>query len=166
MERMVWKKANLDDSRLKAYHALNKSKYKWRKSVSAAIISLPNREMAIEVRNNYLKDNSLNNIRKRYSDIAQIDTGRYEASELIGIGEKNAKTGFAGEINTNESDGVATFVVIAKVYNDPSLKTFSEAEGQVINDYQQSLEDRWIADMKRKYPVVVNPKVWSGLLSR
>lgn len=34
---------------------------------------------------------------------------------------------------------------------------FEEVKGQVITDYQQSLEDQWIAELRKRYVVKINP---------
>ena len=35
--------------------------------------------------------------------------------------------------------------------------SFEEVKGQVITDYQQSLEDQWIAALRKRYTVKINP---------
>jgi peptidyl-prolyl cis-trans isomerase SurA len=39
----------------------------------------------------------------------------------------------------------------------PRGKTFAEARGSVINDYQKELEKQWLARLQQKFPVKVNP---------
>ena len=34
-------------------------------------------------------------------------------------------------------------------------KTFDEVKGSVINDYQKNLEEKWMAELKKKYPVTI-----------
>jgi peptidyl-prolyl cis-trans isomerase SurA len=43
--------------------------------------------------------------------------------------------------------------------------TFEEARVQVINDYQQMLEDKWITELKKKYPVSINQSALNKTLS-
>ncbi len=38
----------------------------------------------------------------------------------------------------------------------PRLKTFEEARGAVINDYQRVLEQQWLEKLKKEYPATVN----------
>ena len=38
----------------------------------------------------------------------------------------------------------------------PRLKTFDEARGAVINDYQAVLEKQWLDRLKQQYPVQMN----------
>jgi peptidyl-prolyl cis-trans isomerase SurA len=58
-----------------------------------------------------------------------------------------------------------SFTYVLKVNNDPSVMEFEEARIQVINDYQQMLEDKWINELKKKYPVSINQSILSKTLS-
>ena len=53
-----------------------------------------------------------------------------------------------------------TFNYIVRVYHDPSPRSFDDARGMVISDYQQEIEDRWIDELKKKYPVKVDQAVF------
>ena len=75
---------------------------------------------------------------------------------MLGVGIANAKQGFISEIYTNESDGTVSFVYIQKVHPDPTTMSFEEARISVINDYQTKLEEAWIMELKKKYPVTIN----------
>jgi peptidyl-prolyl cis-trans isomerase SurA len=59
-----------------------------------------------------------------------------------------------GEVNS-ENKGRQIYINIQKV-EEPRPKTFREARGQVIADYQKMLYDSWLNQLKAKYPVVVN----------
>jgi peptidyl-prolyl cis-trans isomerase SurA len=51
--------------------------------------------------------------------------------------------------------GRAVALTIVRV--EPArAKTFAEARGAVINDYQAVLEKQWLAQLRQKYPVKVN----------
>ncbi|WP_028979814.1 peptidylprolyl isomerase [Sporocytophaga myxococcoides] len=54
-----------------------------------------------------------------------------------------------------EKDGRIYFIKINKV-EEPRAKTFEESRGLAISDYQTYLEQEWIKDMKKKYPVSIN----------
>ncbi len=55
---------------------------------------------------------------------------------------------------TVAKDGRINYVVISKI-EAPRNKTFEEARGLAISDYQSYLEKDWIAQLKKKYPVAV-----------
>jgi peptidyl-prolyl cis-trans isomerase SurA len=51
--------------------------------------------------------------------------------------------------------GKAVSVTINRT-EPPRAKTFAEARGSVINDYQAVLEKQWLGQLRQKYPVKVN----------
>ena len=163
MDKKVWGKASTDLEGLKKFHAGRASQYQWKQSVYAFTITAQNKETAHAIRDAFEKDRSIEQIRKMYSEISFVDSGRYEAGELLGVGAENAKAGFVTPIYTNPSDESASFIIVENVFKDPSTKTFEEARGTAINDYQQYLEDLWIASLKKKYPVVLNAQTWKTL---
>ncbi|WP_461108991.1 peptidylprolyl isomerase [Spirosoma koreense] len=57
--------------------------------------------------------------------------------------------------STFRRDNKAVAVIIERI--EPARpKTFAEARGSVINDYQGMLEKQWLAQLRQKYPVKVN----------
>ena len=46
------------------------------------------------------------------------------------------------------------------------LRSFEDARGYVINDYQAVLEKQWLEGLKKKYPVKVNTPEWQKLLAQ
>jgi peptidyl-prolyl cis-trans isomerase SurA len=57
--------------------------------------------------------------------------------------------------NNSESKGRQVWLNIQKI-EEPRAKTFKEARGQVMKDYQKVLFDNWINQLKSKYPVTIN----------
>lgn len=165
MDKKIWSKASSDLLALKNFHATRKQNYQWKNSVTAVTVTTQNKDIALAIKSDVQKHSSLDNIRKLYSEVAFIDSARQEASAILGIGSKNAKAGFISDIIENESDGTFTFSMVLKVHQDPSIMNFEDARVQVINDYQQMLEDDWIKALKKKYPVVVNQAVLKKALS-
>ena len=165
MDKKVWGKASTDLEGLKKFHAGRANQYQWKQSVFAVTITAQNKQTALVIREAFEKDQSVEQIKKMYSEVSFVDSGRYEAGELLGVGAENAKAGFVTPIYTNASDESASFIIVVNVFKDPSNKTFEEARGTVINDYQQYLEDGWIASLKKKYPVVLNTQTWKTLIA-
>jgi peptidyl-prolyl cis-trans isomerase SurA len=54
-----------------------------------------------------------------------------------------------------EQNNRAYLIIIDRV-DAPRNKTFEEARGMVISDYQAYLEQQWIAELRQKYPTKVN----------
>lgn len=165
MDKKVWGKAISDTKGLSNFYANRKNTYQWNESVLTYTITAPSKEIANKIRSEYMKDKSTINIRKLYSEILLIDSGRYETSDLTIDKNNNISAGFVSEPSLNESDRSYSFLIIVKKYNDPSLKTFEESKAMLINDYQQYLDDIWISTLKKKYPVVINQSTLNSILS-
>jgi peptidyl-prolyl cis-trans isomerase SurA len=45
----------------------------------------------------------------------------------------------------------------------PTIKSFSEAKGNVISDYQEYLEKEWIKNLRDKYNIRIHNKVLSTI---
>lgn len=99
--------------------------------------------------------NSMDDVVKRYNT---LKPGSLTAEEhFFKKGDNDFVDGTpwtVGEVSS-ENKGRQVFMNILKV-EEPRLKTFREARGQLIGDYQQTLFDNWINQLKSKYPVVVN----------
>ncbi|MEY3433234.1 MAG: hypothetical protein RL131_1170 [Bacteroidota bacterium] len=165
MDKQIWGKAAQDVEGLKKFHASKANQYIWKKSADAMIITAKDLASAELIKESFLSDKSVARTIDRFKDIANIDTGRYEVGELPGVGNENAKLFFISSITENENDKTASFVILTKIHSDPSAKSFEQAKGQALNDYQQQLEEQWITALKKKYPVVVNQSTWKALLA-
>jgi peptidyl-prolyl cis-trans isomerase SurA len=88
--------------------------------------------------------------------LTQADSGRYEMAQIILPENTNPKAGLLLPITVNDADGTASFIKIINTYPGGEQRSFEEARGLVINDYQTVLEEKWIAELKKKYPVKVN----------
>jgi peptidyl-prolyl cis-trans isomerase SurA len=93
----------------------------------------------------------------------QTDSGRSELAQIPVAGRTNFTVGLLTAPVTNEQDSTKTFAYILKLHSENEQKGFEDAKGAVINDYQQSLEEKWIADLKKKYPIKINKKVLKSL---
>jgi peptidyl-prolyl cis-trans isomerase SurA len=165
MDKKIWSKASNDVAALKSFHASRKEKYQWKNSVIAFSITTQNKDIAAAIKSDLDNHKSIESIRKIYSEVAYIDSARQEATALLGVGHANAKAGYISEIFTNDAEGMFSFTYVLKVNNDPSVMEFEEARIQVINDYQQMLEDIWINELKKKYPVSINKSILNKALS-
>jgi peptidyl-prolyl cis-trans isomerase SurA len=164
MEKNVWGKANTDTAALLQYYNQHTSKYMWPASADALIVTCNNENLAKAIQQK-LKDN--------FSDWREItsangtevvaDSGRFELSQLATLDKIGLAAGRITVPVKNQNEGSYTFSCIIKVYNEPSQRSFEDARGMVITDYQQVLEDKWLNELKRKYPVKVNEQVFQTI---
>lgn len=164
MERNIWGKASSDTIGLKNYYTQNKNKYLWEASANIILFSCGDKTTADNARATLLKSADWRSVAGTSSHI-QADSGRYELSQLpIKIDLKNITPGSISTVVVNPTDGTAGFIKLINLYPAGMQRNFEEARGLVINDYQNILEDKWISELKKKYPVKINEDVFQSLL--
>ena len=164
MQRKVWDKASNDSSGLRNYYVQHKTKYTWNESADIVLISCSNEQVAKEAAEQIRKDKSWKQVAEENISGIQTDSGRYELTQIPAKPNTKFIEGMVTEPLINENDGTATFVKIIKIYPANQQRDFEAARGLVINDYQNYLEEKWIEQLKKKYPVKVNEKVFRSLL--
>ena len=164
MQRNVWDKASNDSTGLKNYFDQHKTRYSWNESAGAVLISCSNAKIANDVFEQIKKGKSWKQVAEENMSQVQTDSGRYELTQIPAKTNTKFTEGMLTEPLVNENDGTATLVKILKIYTPNQPRNFEEARGLVINDYQNSLEEKWIEQLKKKYPVKVNEKVFQSLL--
>jgi peptidyl-prolyl cis-trans isomerase SurA len=87
-----------------------------------------------------------------------VDSGRIEWSQIPGNADHLQK-GYISPFVVNKDDQAVSFVYVLKLYPQSSQKSFDDAKGQLMNDYQNELESKWISELKKKYPVKINTAV-------
>jgi peptidyl-prolyl cis-trans isomerase SurA len=161
MQRQIWNRAVEDSAGLKKYFETNIKKYWWKPGAEAIIFNAPNASVAKKLEDELAA--KLSNWRVTVDGFAgqiHADSGRFELSQIPG--KQPAEAGTFTQMTTN-SDHTIQVAYIIREYNSPSQRTYEEARGLVINDYQTELENQWIDELKKKYPVVINQAVFKTL---
>ena len=162
MERNVWGKASEDSAGLEAYYKDNKEKFKWAESADMLIVNTQNKESADFVLDLLKKGRDWRDILETYQEV-QLDSGRYEISQISAVANHVPHEGGLSEYSEN-SEGSVTFVKILKKYPADQQRNFEDARGLVINEYQSVLEKKWIESLRKKYPVKVNEAAFAQLV--
>ena len=165
MQRKVWDKASTDSAGLRKYYDAHKEKYWWEQSADALLFTCNNVRTAEELRTR-LQTHSIQSWRQMSDSggaAIQADSGRYELTQLPNATKAEPVPGSFTSPVTNTTDNSVSFACILKVYRQREPRDFRDARGFVINDYQGLLEDQWIAELKKKYPVKVEESVLKTL---
>ena len=159
MQRNIWDKANADSAGLMAQYNANRQKYVWGPSADVIMFSVNDPTIANEVRQRLANNvTDWKNITAGYEGRVQADSGRYELNQLPGEARSFKPRSFTTPV-INQSEGITTLMYIVNIYQDKTPRNFEDAKGLVLNDYQQLLEEKWLAELKQQYPVQVNEKV-------
>lgn len=164
MERNVWSKASADSAGLLKYYGQHKNNYKWNASADAVLYSCANTTVAKNAIEQIKKGRTWKDVMSESPTQIQADSGRYELGQIPVIEKSNFTMGLVTAPVTNNGDGTTVFAQIIKLYPADQQRNFEDARGLVINDYQAFLEQKWVEQLKKKYPVKVNEKVFKSLL--
>lgn len=164
MEKNVWTMAGADSVGLSKYYNAHKENYKWAESADVLIVNAVSEKAAQETLDALKAGKDYKKIVEEKNNEVQIDSARYELSQINGTNNSfKAGTDAYSPIVKN-ADGTATFIKYLKLYPADQQRSFEEARGLVINDYQNVLEQKWLADLRKKYPVKVNESVVKTLV--
>jgi peptidyl-prolyl cis-trans isomerase SurA len=161
MQRQIWNRAAADSAGLKKYFEAHTANYEWKPGAEAIIFNSPSQVSAKKLEAGLEKN--IGNWRKAVDSFGgqiQADSGRFESGQLPGKAPMEAGRFIEPVTRPDKS---IQFAYIIAVYKMPSPRTFEEARGLVINDYQSELENTWIEELKKKYPVTVSETVFKTL---
>lgn len=164
MKNKVWDKAIEDTTGLKEFFAKNQVEYKWQDRVHAHIYVVGNDSMANvvyqflndsthidykEALKRFNRDSQLNvNFKNEKYNIDSEDFTKYCKSTDVGV-RKPLKEDGSNQI----------FIVHVIEFLEKSPKSLREARGNVIQDYQNYLEESWLNELRSKYIITVNENV-------
>ena len=164
MQRKIWDIAANDSLALRNFYDKNSSKYWWEASADAIIFTCADDKIAENLQAT-IKTNVRNwkTIVDTSNGMIQADSGRFELGQIPVVERTNFTDGLITAPVKNETDKTVDFAYILKLYKDREARTFQDAKGFVINDYQEFLEEKWVAELKKKYPLKINEVVFSSL---
>lgn len=164
MQRKIWDKAAADSVGLRKYFEKNKSKYKWEASADAIIFTFSNAELASQMRSRIDSNwKAWNKFAGTTDGNMQADSARFELSQIPVPDRTNFQPGLLTANTKNENDNSVSYGYIIRLYPANEQRSFEAARGFVINDYQAFLEENWIRELQKKYPVKINDAVLKSL---
>ena len=167
MMNEVWNKAQSDSIGQAGYYNRHRKNYMWNKSADAIIFYCGKEETASILREELQKaPDSWKNKLEEYTDRATADSGRYEWKKIPGLKSTTPVNGMWTAIETNPNDHSAAFARIIRIYTQAEQKSFADARSDVIADYQNELDNKWVAALRKKYPVQVDEKVLQAIIQQ
>lgn len=159
--REVWDKAVSDESGLKKFFKKNKKKYAFETPrYRGAVIHANSQEnldmiktMLVGQQASEYKAIIENRLPKDSAHVARVEIGVFAVGDNAWVDKYAFNQGEGGK---NRS-GYAFVDVIGQVISAP--ETYKDVKGAVQNDYQKSLEDKWVKALRKKHKVTVDKKV-------
>ncbi len=156
MEKKVWSQAASDSVGLLNYYNAHKENYQWSASADALIVNSVTEKDAQAAMDSIKAGKGWKELVEAKQGELQADSGRFELAQISAPAD--AAPGSYSAVTKNP-DGTATFMRFFHFYPAGQQRSFEDARGMVINDYQVVLEKKWLEELKKKYPVKVNEAV-------
>jgi peptidyl-prolyl cis-trans isomerase SurA len=163
-DNLVWSKAVKDSAGLKTFFAQHQGEYNWKERADVSVYILKNESDVKKVTKlaktrpskKWTAAEFIRQVCPQDSvPCLTVTDGRYEKGDTGVTGRVKWQKGtvtVSGKSNSKK-------VVVVNALLSPMPKSFQEIRGQVTADYQNYLDQQWIAVLKKKYPVVINREV-------
>lgn len=165
MQRQVWAPAQSDSTGLARHYQQHKSRYTWNESANA-IVFYASDETAANAFYEAIRSKPAGwrTLLTEYAEQITADSNRFELAQLPRPKTQPLTAGTLTEPVVNKDDNTVSFAYILQLYPTPEPRSFADAKGLVINDYQAQLEKEWVEKLKKKYPVKLNGSVWKEVV--
>ena len=171
-DRNVWGKASRDTVGLKRFYGEHKDKYQWEPGFIGAVYKFKdektaNTGVAYLTKNMNGKDEDVYKTLNTEAtpDAVSIQRGHYEYSKFTDVPRADLIKGKLSKPVKN-ADGTYTVVKVEESFEQPTTKTLDEARGYAVAEYQDHLEKEWSDELRRKYPVKVEEKVFATMVKK
>ncbi len=161
MEKKVWSQAAVDSVGLRQYFNTHRQQYKWLSSADVLLMTCSSEKLAQETIQNLKAGINWRSLIETKQNELQADSGRFELAQLNSI--DNPTPGQFSSITKNE-DGTVSFIRYDTIYSAGELRDFENSRGAVINDYQTVIENKWLNELRKKYPVKINESVFQSII--
>ena len=160
MQDKIWDGAKNDSIGLQTFYNDNKANYVWPDRIEGSVARSSDSKYTKKVLKYWRKNSSNNEIAEVLNKTKQnviFSNGEFEIGHPALPKGLDYKAGLSKVIQENSN----YFVVNVTALKPSKQKSFEEAKGQLISDYQTELELNWIQELRSKYSVKVNEEVLS-----
>lgn len=164
MERNVWSKAANDSLGLKKYYDDHRSSYLWAESATVVLFNCSDDKIAAMAISDLKSGKDWKAIAEESDGTIQSDSGRYELAQIQIPEGLTVTEDLITPPVSNSGDNTTSFAKVIKIFPAQQQRSFEEARGLVINEYQAYLEEKWIEALKKQYPLKVNEAVFQTLM--
>jgi peptidyl-prolyl cis-trans isomerase SurA len=162
MEQKIWSKAAIDSAGAMQYYKAHKKEYLWGESADVLIMNCSTKEIATAAMAQLKAGKSWRDIAQSNEGYIQADSGRFELTQINSVA--NLKTGDISPFTVN-NDGSVGFLQYFRSYPSGGQRSFEDARGMIVNDYQEILEKNWIEQLKKKYPIKINEVLLKSIIN-
>lgn len=160
MEKEIWEKSKTDTTGLEAFYEANKGRYLWKKRFDVHIISSTKADFAKKAHKLIKQGKNSDDVKATLNTKGVINvmatSGVFEEGNEALPKNIPLKKGLSEVIK----EGNYYYVILVNEIKEAGPKLLEECKGRVVNDYQQYLEENWVANLRQEFKVSVNKDVF------
>ncbi|NNF82044.1 MAG: peptidylprolyl isomerase [Flavobacteriaceae bacterium] len=165
MEDKIWNAVKEDTVGLKNFYEKNRDQYHWPERYKGVLVSSGNKKVLKEVKTVLQSDNDFKEIRKQFESKGSGDMIWTNRDFTKGTPKLPADLAISiGTSEIFEHNGTWHVLKIDDIL-PAGPKSFDEAKGKLISDYQAKMESEWMEELAGKYTLTIDDKVLSELKS-
>jgi len=161
---LVWSKAVKDSAGLETFFKQRQVDYYWKERANISIYTLKDKSKLDQVSKLARQRSGKKWTASEFINLVcpgdslpclTVTDGQYERADTALTGKYKWKK---GSVTVTGKDSL-TKIVVVNALLAPMPKSLQEVRGQVTADYQNYLDQQWIAELRKKYPVTINRNV-------
>ncbi len=162
-DQKVWSRAVRDTLGLESFYEENKHRFMWEDRASATIYTCATSKISKDVERMLKKGSTPAEVKEKHNRTSalnvRIEEGTWERGENSLLERADWSSGSFASFEQN-----GQFYVVQVVEFIPSRpKALDEARGMITAEYQNHLEQQWIAELRSKYNYSVNRQALHSL---
>jgi peptidyl-prolyl cis-trans isomerase SurA len=160
MEKEIWDRSKTDTLGLKNFYESQKNLYQWKTRMDVIIASSTDMDVIKKAQKLMKKNVAPEKIKEQLNtkDKVTVMTNVGVFEEGNDALPKNLKQ--VEGLSEIMKDGDYYFVTMVNKVMPAGAKTLEECKGKAINDYQQHLEQNWVAELKKEFTIKTFPEVF------
>lgn len=160
MEKEIWDRSKTDTLGLKNFYESHKNLYQWKTRLDVTIASSTSQDVIKKAQKLLKQKVAPEKIKEQLNtkDKVMVMTNVGVFEEGNDALPKTLKQ--AEGLSEILKEGDYYFVVMVNKILPAGPKTLEECKGKVINDYQQYLEQNWVAELKKEFTIKTFPEVF------
>ena len=158
MQDKIWEGAKNDSIGLQEFYNSNKQNYIWPDRIEGSVARSADAKYIKKVRKYWSKNQSnkaIDEVLNKEQQNVMFSNGEFELEHPKLPKRIQFKTGISKVIEENSN----FYAVNVTALKPSAPKTFEEAKGQLVADYQTVLESDWINELRAKFKVDINQDV-------
>ncbi|MFI1743045.1 peptidylprolyl isomerase [Thalassobellus sediminis] len=166
MENTIWNSAKTDTIEVQEYYNNHKNNYTLPKRVDAVVASSTKQKTLKKVSKLLTDGMALDQIKSLVNSNDKVEV--IFTSGIMDATHQALPKGFLFEKGVSKiyNHNNAFVIVQVKETLPETQKTFDDAKGAVISDYQAYKEEKWLKDLADKYKIVINQETLNKVKSQ